>query len=223
MKKATNQEEVYAILEKYKNVHSPAALGIAFEKLYINSKGFSRSIKIAELEKLHPFFRTTAGNDWARSHTGYLGRKYILRRTPTGRSVATVKADGFEKNEYAKYIRSDIKKEIKKRKCAILFTSSNVECDHKDGMKDDWKVADTSLQQLDDFQPLSKAANMAKKDHCKRCKKDHERFDATVLGYSKPFIYGDKDSSVCTGCYWNDPIEFNKVISSNFIKEDEEQ
>ena len=41
------------------------------------------------------------------------------------------------------------------------------------------------------------------------------------LGYSTSFYLGDENTKSCTGCYWNDPKEFNKNISENFVKEDE--
>jgi hypothetical protein len=39
----------------------------------------------------------------------------------------------------------------------------------------------SSTQKLEDFQPLSKAANDAKRQHCKICMRTGERFDAKKL------------------------------------------
>jgi len=41
----------------------------------------------------------------------------------------------------------------------------------------------TKTQLLSDFQPLSRAANDAKKQFCKECKKSGMRYDATKIGY----------------------------------------
>jgi len=62
--------------------------------------------------------------------------------------------------------------------------TSKPECDHKDGRRDDPRLNDPKLVTIDDFQPLSKAANNAKKQHCKECRSTNKRFDAKRLGYS---------------------------------------
>ena len=87
-------------------------------------------------------------------------------------------------------------------------------------MKDDWRLNDKSLQQLDDFQPLCKTANDAKRGHCKKCRETGKRYDAKRLGYSESYTYGTANSKTCVGCYWYDPIAFNKEISKDFIKSD---
>ena len=95
-----------------------------------------------------------------------------------------------------------------------------IECDHKDGMKNDLSVAIKESQKLSDFQALSKAANDAKRQHCKNCRTTGERYDAKRLGYKVSFTHGDEHSKVCVGCYWYDPKKFNEEISSSFEKKD---
>jgi hypothetical protein len=90
----------------------------------------------------------------------------------------------------------------------------------KDGMKDDWRLNDKSYQKLEDFQPLSKTANDAKRQHCKRCLETGIRYDAKKLGYSESYVFGNASSKTCVGCYWYDPVAFNKEISKDFIKSD---
>ena len=69
-------------------------------------------------------------------------------------------------------------------------------------------------QKLEDFQPMSKPVNNAKRQHCKECRKTNIRFDAKQLGYSISYTHGDKNyHGSCVGCYWYDPLEFNKEIS----------
>ncbi len=73
----------------------------------------------------------------------------------------------------------------------------------------------TSTQTLDDFQPLSKPANDAKRQICKKCKETNLRFDAKNLGYNISFIYGDihyNEDLKCKGCFWYDPLEFRKKL-----------
>jgi hypothetical protein len=50
--------------------------------------------------------------------------------------------------------------------------TSKPEIDHKNGWKNDLSVMNPKTQKLEDFQPLSKSANDAKRQHCKECKKN---------------------------------------------------
>lgn len=218
---AIDKQEVIKILKKYSEYELKGAhLGRAFEKLYIKEEGFSPSIPMEVLEKIHHSFHTTNGGDWCRSDQSYLGKKYnIVREKQKGRIYA-IKADGCNKNtKINQSIRSDILKEIQSQRCVILDVSTNIECDHKDGMKDDWRLNDKLNQKSSDFQPLSKAANDAKRGHCKRCVETGERYDAKQLGYKESYIFGTKSSKTCVGCYWYDPKKFNQKISENFEKE----
>ena len=90
----------------------------------------------------------------------------------------------------------------------------------KDGMKDDWRLNDKEMQKIEDFQPLSKTANDAKRQHCKKCLETGKRYNAKKLGYSESYTFGNEKSKTCVGCYWYDPIAFNKEISKNFEKFD---
>ena len=68
---------------------------------------------------------------------------------------------------------------------------------------------------ISDFQPLSKAANDAKRQYCKECIRDGKRYDAKQLGYPMSFYKGTLvyDQFVgCEGCFWHDPIEFRKHL-----------
>jgi hypothetical protein len=214
--------EVVNILKEYSNYELKGShLGRAFEKMFIQDQGFSSSISMDELQKYHHSFYTTNGGDWCRSNQGYLGSKYNIERELRGGRIFSVKVDGYNKNtKINQSIRSDIFKEIRSRRCAILDISTNTEVDHKDGMKDDWRLNDKSYQKLEDFQPLSKTANDAKRQHCKRCLETGIRYDAKKLGYSESYVFGNASSKTCVGCYWYDPVAFNKEISKDFIKSD---
>lgn len=218
MRAASSPSEVKKILKKYKNTRSPVALGVAFEKLFIDEDGFSAEIPMTTLVKLHPGFKTSNGNDWCRSDVSYLGKRYDIQRDGPNSGVISVTAEGKQKNEYAQRIRNDIRKEICSKPCAVLYTNSRIECDHKDGKKDDWKVADPKTQRVEDFQPLCKIVNSAKKRHCKECKRKGERFDAKKLGYKESFTHGNAKTKTCVGCYWYDPKRFNEEISAQFRK-----
>lgn len=217
-----NASEVEMILKKYANTElKNKVLGMAFEKMYVKSEGFSASISMKTLSKLHRLFLTTNGSAWSRSNQSYLGKKYNLEKQYAQGKIIEIKADGFNKSlTINQSIRSDILKDVQSQRCAVLDISTNIECDHKDGMKDDWRLNDKSKQNDSDFQPLCKTVNIAKRQHCKKCQETGLRYDATKLGYTEPYTFGGKTTKTCVGCYWYDPIKFNSEISKDFKKSD---
>ena len=214
--------EVAEVLKEYSKYELKGAqLGRAFEKMYIQEEGFSPQVTMDELEKYHHSFHTTNGGDWCRSDSSYLGKKYIIERRKENNRIFSVKTDGFNKRrKINQTIRSDILKTVQKQRCVILDISTNIECDHKDGMKDDWRLNNINAQELKDFQPLTKTANDAKRQHCKKCLETGKRYDAKRLGYKESYILGSENSKTCVGCYWYDPKKFNEKISENFTKVD---
>lgn len=100
---------------------------------------------------------------------------------------------------------------IKAQRCAVLGTS-NPECDHKDGHRDDW--GDPAQFTVDDFQPLSSPANKAKRQACKECRQTKRRFDATTLGFAvAQFVGNGVYEGSCVGCYWHDVRRFHTEVS----------
>lgn len=182
-----------------------------------NEYGISRWVNVSEFVGKYESLKFGNGADWARSD-GNLARTYILERDnsqTTGNSVDRIRLNGFRKDTVgSQQIRADIKREIKKQRCVVLGTS-NPEVDHKDGRKDDLRVMNTKTQVLEDFQPLSKAANTAKRQFCKECKATENRYDAKQLGYPISFTEGSlkyEKPLGCVGCFWYDPIEFRKHL-----------
>lgn len=218
---AKSKADVKSVLKEFSEVNSGTALCIAFEKLYVDlNTGFSPEVPVSDLMLLHKDFKTTNGMSWCRSDSSYLGKKYNIERVQAHGSTYSIRMDGFKKAIQAGAIRKDIRETIKSRRCAILDVKSIIECDHKDGIKNDLSVADVNQQKLSDFQALSKAANDAKRQHCKKCRDTGVRYDATNLGYAVPYTHGTKSSKSCIGCYWYDPKQFNKEISESFEKKD---
>ena len=201
-----------AVAEKQKSLTE-----IFLEVAQPDEEGFSREVPIEELIAIDERFRTNNGCNWARSD-GPLGKKYHVDRPLENGRVAAIKLNGFNQNPSEKSIRSDIFTAVKSRKCAVLATGNNIECDHKNGRYDSRTVASLETQRQEDFQPLSKAANDAKRQHCKTCKKNHHRFDAKRLGYHESYIKGDAKTNICQGCYWYDPYAFNRAMSEHFQK-----
>ena len=91
------------------------------------------------------------------------------------------------------------------------------EVDHKNGMKNEARVMQNEDQRLSDFQPLSKAANDAKRQYCKECKASGIRYDAKQLGYPMSYYSGvaehHGEKNACIGCYWYDPLEFKRHLT----------
>ena len=206
---------------------SPTTLGMLFE-LYANihydendpTSCFSSEIPISELKNIHPGFESTNGCQWARSDGSYLGKRYKIKRPKRSGKVYAIQLDGPNHNSVKKHraIRADIRDSILKRRCVVLDVGSNIEVDHKNGKYDDLSNLSSENQKLSDFQPLSKAANDAKRQHCRECISTGKRYDARRLGYKEGWIVGDENTSPCTGCYWYDPQRFNELISKDFAK-----
>lgn len=207
---------------------TPMTLGMLFE-VYAGvhydendpTSCFSKPVPIAELKNIHPSFESTNGCQWARSDSSYLGKRYKIKRPQQNGKVAAVQLDGPNRNSVKKYrsIRKDIRDSILSQACAVLDVRSSIEVDHKNGRYEELSNITSANQKIEDFQPLSKAVNNAKRQHCKECVRTGKRYDAKRLGYKESFVVGDEKSSTCAGCYWYDPQRFNQLISKDFVKE----
>ncbi len=176
--------------------------------------GFSREVTIDELINIDRNFSTGNGGSWCRDD-GPL-KEYNIVRKKRSNKICSVKLDGFNKNKKLRQINKKIRDEIIKMPCVVLAINSGIECDHKDGKYDDENVSDTEKQKIDDFQPLSRNVNLAKRQHCKKCIETGIRFDAKRLGYASSYTKGDEKTKSCVGCYWYDPKDFNEIMSKEF-------
>jgi hypothetical protein len=204
-----------------------------------DSTGWSRVVWMGEFER-RGVPRPNNGGTWNRADSGYLGSKYIVknykeRELPVellekfqaskdigkGDSGGTVgvQLQGLRKNLIDTAIRSDIREFYIDQPCVFTgMASSKMQCDHKDGRKDDWRVNNEDLQQLEDFQSVTPAANAWKREQCNKCKKTGLRFDATTLGFSIPQMVGDLlYTTSCVGCYCYDPVAFRTAVSADFV------
>lgn len=212
-------------LQYHEEILTPSQLGAIF-LAYVSvigwedeANGISPEVTIDDLCKINTNFRSTNGCQWARSDNSALGKVYKIVRTKKKNAVYSVKLDGFNtRAKRNRAIRKDIVDAISKQRCVVLDVGVNIEVDHKNGRYDDENVANLETQTLDDFQPLSKAANDAKRTHCTQCLKVQKRYNAQRLGYSAGWTQGDENDSVCVGCYWYDPKDFNGTISKDFQK-----
>lgn len=178
-----------------------------------DGKGISRKVPVTEFTGRYRILKLGNGGSWCRKD-GSLGKRFIIDRHLVKGSISYVQLLGLNNRfQGTRGIRQDILKAIRQQRCVVLDVGT-VEVDHKDGSYQNRIASDPKAQSLDDFQSLSKAANNAKRAHCKKCQGIKKRYDASILGYSTGWWVGNEDyKGTCLGCYWNDPREFNKEIS----------
>ncbi len=182
-----------------------------------DENGVSRWVSIDEFVGEYVVLTFGNGASWARKEST-LAQNYIIefdKSISRGNGIDRIRLNGKNYGDYSQHIRSDIKKAIKTQRCVVLGTS-NPEVDHKNGMKNEDRVMRNEAQMLEDFQPLSKAANDAKRQFCKDCMRTKIRFDAKLLGYPISYYVGGAEHSfeqnACIGCFWYDPIEFRRHL-----------
>ena len=182
-----------------------------------NEDGVSRWVSTSEFVGEYADLKFGNGTSWARKESN-LAKKYIIeldKSITPGNRTDRIRLNGFNDGDFSQHIRADIKREISSRRCVVLGTS-RPEVDHKNGMKNEGRVMRNENQQLTDFQPLSKAANDAKRQYCKECRRTGIRYDAKKLGYPMSYYAGganhNMEEDACVGCYWYDPIEFKKHL-----------
>lgn len=182
-----------------------------------NENGISRWVDIDEFVGEYASLTFGNGASWARKEST-LAKRYIIefdKSIMPGNGIDRIRLNGFNDGDYSQHIRADIKRAIKARRCVVLGTS-NPEVDHKNGMKNEDRVMRNEDQRLEDFQPLGKAANDAKRQFCKECRRTGIRYDAKRLGYPISYYQGNAkhncEEDACVGCYWYDPLEFKRHL-----------
>ena len=196
-----------------------------------NQKGISRWVKATKFVDEYKELQLGNGGSWCRA-SSTLAKKYNVefdKSLTSGNSIDAIRLNGFNTNTtFSQNIRSDIKNFYKNQNCVMLGIQGNsentkIEIDHKDGRKDDWRVSDVKMQKLEDFQPLCKAANDAKRQICKKCKETDKRWNAKNLkGNPYSFYKGDENYTEdlgCVGCYQYDPVEYRKSSVKRIAKE----
>lgn len=196
-----------------------------------DKNGKSRWVKATEFVGEYKDLQLGNGGSWCRASSS-LAKKYIVefdKSLTSGNSIDAVRLNGFKtERTFSQAIRKDIKDFYKDKNCVMLGvhgTSENtkIEIDHKDGRKGDWRVSDSKTQKIEDFQPLSKAANDIKRQICKNCKETDKRWDAkNILGNPYSFYKGDENYTEelgCIGCYQYDPVEYRKESVKKITEE----
>jgi len=189
----------------------------------VDKDGKSRKVYCNEWEK-NPKLRTGNGGTWWRNGSSLVKMfKIRLEMGGNGNKIQYITLMGWNNdshftNKIPKYVRKHYKNKATIDHGSI---SGNSEIDHKNGRKEH---SEDNLG-VNDFQKISKTGNVAKREHCKRCKSTGERFDARTLGYTVPVIKGtlthnnvtdNGENDGCVGCYWYDIYQFNQTISTRF-------
>lgn len=182
-----------------------------------DENGVTRWVFVTEFVGKYQGLQLLNGAGWSRDD-GTFGKKYIIERdksiTP-GNKTDAIRTVGYSNGEFSQHINTKIRSIISKQRCVLLGTSKP-EVDHKNGMKNEARVMKNEGQKLSDFQPLSKAANDAKRNFCKVCIQTGIRFDAKQLGYPISYYAGvanhNREENACVGCFWYDPVEFRKHL-----------
>lgn len=196
-----------------------------------DKNGCSRWVDVTEFVGIYKELRLGNGGSWCRKQSS-LAKKYLLefdKSKTKGNSIDAIRLVGKNYNKaFHQTIREDIKDFYKKQKCVMLgingkSENTQIEVDHKDGRKNDGRVADTSTQRFEDFQPLCKAANDVKRQICKNCKQTNKRWDAkNIMGNPYSFYEGSENYTKelgCRGCYQYDPVEYRKSCVKKISKE----
>lgn len=187
------------------------SLGALFLELaQPDEDGFSRRVSADEFNGRYERLRLGNGGSWCRDD-GPLAREFNIHRVKDKGRIVGVELHGLKKQPIAKPIPAQIRAAVAAQRCVVLDTS-NPECDHKDGRRDDPRLNDASKVTIDDFQPLSKAANNAKRQHCRECRETGMRFDARRLGFAVGQTKGNGQyRGSCVGCYWHDVKAFHSI------------
>ena len=196
-----------------------------------NKDGISRWVKVTEFTGEYKPLQLGNGGSWCRS-SSTLAKKYNVefdKSISSGNSIDAIRLNGFNKAKtFSQNIRSDIKDFYKNKNCVMLgiqgkSENTKIEIDHKNGRKDDWRVSDIKTQKFEDFQPLCKAANDAKRQICKKCKETDKRWDAkNIKGNPYSFYEGDENYTEklgCVGCYQYDPVAYRKCSVKRISEE----
>lgn len=195
-----------------------------------NKNGESRWVYSTEFTGEYKDLQLGNGGSWCRASSA-LAKKYILKfdkSLTSGNSIDAIRLAGFNTDKtFNQNIRKDIKDFYKTQRCVMLGVcgfseNTKIEIDHKDGRKEDWRVSNPATQNINDFQPLCKAANDVKRQICKECKQTGYRWNAqNIKGNPYPFYKGDEkytEDLGCIGCYQYDPVTYRKECTARISK-----
>ena len=136
----------------------------------------------------------------------------------SGNCTCFIKFYGIKEAEQVdEGIRDDIRIFITKQPCCMCFSKQEVQCDHKNDLKNDPRVLEKATQTIDDFQPLCRHCNCLKRNDKRKMLENGKRIGASKYGFSVDFISGDEtldvnDPKWYIGTYWGDVRAFKSSL-----------
>lgn len=194
-------------------------------------KGFSRWVNVSEFKDEYTALKLGNGGSWCRGSSS-LARKYNIefnKSITSGNSIDAIRLNGAnQKENFNQNIKTEIRDYYKNKNCVMLgikgrSENTKIEIDHKDGRKNDARISNIKTQKIEDFQPLTKAANDAKRQICKKCSETNKRWNAKNLkGNPYEFYDGNENYTEelgCVGCYQFDPVAYRETTIKKISKE----
>ena len=180
-----------------------------------DERGFSRWVAIDDLKARFP----EQANQFGGNGSNFFSRNspvldFAMERRPSGGKVEARRLAGLTHtvvNQTSRVIRPDILRTVRSMPCALTGQTTDIECDHKCSRRP--PNTDPKLQSIDDFQPLSKAANCRKRSVCGDCVRNNQRFDARTLGFAIGWLSGNATTPSCEGCFWHDIHRFRAGLT----------
>ena len=198
------------------------------EIAYTSGDGIFRSD--ATLGCRYKFFRFSSTINYRKKSRCWILTDEDKTMLDTIHSTLTFKTKGYTV-EYIKFfgmadaeiidegIRSDIRNAICQLPCVHCGIKEDIQCDHKNDLKNDPRVLLKETQTLDDFQPLCRSCNDKKRNALQYTKKNGVRYGASKIipGWMADFTIGDEtldfdDPDWYKGTYWGDCVAFRKAF-----------
>lgn len=198
------------------------------EIAYTSGDGIFRSD--ATLGCRYKFFRFSSTINYRKKSRCWILTDEDKTMLDTIHSTLTFKTKGYTV-EYIKFfgmadaeiidegIRSDIRNAICQLPCVHCGIKEDIQCDHKNDLKNDPRVLLKETQTLDDFQPLCRSCNDKKRNALQYTKKNGVRYGASKIipGWMADFTIGDEtldfdDPDWYKGTYWGDCVTFRKAF-----------
>lgn len=196
-----------------------------------NKEWFSRWVSKSEFTWKYSSLFFENWCSWWRADSS-LDKEYIVEfnreKTPWNK-IDKIRLNGFNiEKKFNQNIKQEIKDFYKTKNCVMLWINWNsintkIEIDHKNWRKNDERVSDIKIQNIEDFQPLCKAANDVKRQICKKCKETNKRWSAKNIKWN-PYDFYEWDENYtdelgCVWCYQYDPVKYRKTSIEKISKE----
>ncbi len=151
----------------------------------------------------------------------YILNNFVKENKVTKKGIIGIYVFSKRINNINRSINKKIYKEIINKSCVICGNMSNIICDHKNDLYNNYRVLDINTQIISDFQPLCNHCNLQKRQICKKEKKENKIYSAKNIQRYKQYkfefpwekkIFDINDITCKQDTYWYDPVEFDYKI-----------